>query len=114
MQWLGVVVVSAALILAFLAVRRFALAHTPLDPHGSVTVLVTDGPYRFSRNPIYVGYVGILIGLPLALGTIWGLILCPVLILALYHLVIRFEEQYLADKFGETYAGFRKRVPRWL
>ena len=110
----GVVLVLAGLTLAVMAVRQFSVAHTTLDPHGQVRALVTGGPYRFSRNPIYLGFVLILAGFPLFSGTVWGAILVPVLILNLNNLVIQHEEAYLEKKFGEAYAGYRSRVRRWL
>ena len=111
---LGIVFVLAGLTLAFLAVRQFGLAHTTLDPHGAVTTVVSSGPYRFSRNPIYVGYICALIGLPLALGTYWGAVLSLLLVVGLNTLVIRYEEAYLENKFGDVYTGYRSRVRRWL
>ena len=111
---LGVVLVLAGLALAFMAVRQFSVAHTTLDPHGSVKTIVTSGVYRFSRNPIYLGFVCALIGLPLALGTYWGAALSPLLAMGLNALVIRHEEAYLEKKFGDEYAGYRSRVRRWL
>ena len=113
-EMLGVMLVLAGLGLAFMAVRQFGAAHTTLDPHGSVKTIVTSGPYRLSRNPIYVGFVCTLIGLPLALGTYWGAVLSPLLVLGLNSLVIQHEEAYLEKKFGEAYAGYKSRVRRWV
>ncbi|OGO38980.1 MAG: hypothetical protein A2Z03_03750 [Chloroflexi bacterium RBG_16_56_8] len=110
----GIIVVLAGLTLAFLAVRQLTRAHTTLDPHGSVTKIVTDGPYCFSRNPIYLGYVCALIGLPLAMGAFWGAILSPALMLSLDQFVIRYEEAYLEQKFAKVYSDYRSRVRRWL
>ncbi len=114
LEWTGYILVLMGLGLAFSAVNRFAKAHTTLDPHGSVSVLVLEGPYRFSRNPIYLGFVCTLIGLPLALGIYWGAVLSPLLMALLYRLVIRHEEAYLEKKFGEAYAGYKSRVRRWV
>ena len=111
---LGVVLVLVGLTFAFLAVRQFNRAHTTLDPHSAVNALVTDGPYRFSRNPIYLGFVCTLVGLPLALRTWWGAALSPLLVVGLNTLVIRHEEAYLEKKFGDEYAGYKSRVRRWL
>ena len=77
-------------------------------------VLVDSGPYRLSRNPIYLGFVGILIGMPLALGTYWGLILSPVLVLSLNQFVVQHEERYLREKFPVEYVAYASRVRRWL
>lgn len=74
---IGILLVCAGLVLAFLAVSRFRRAGTSLDPHGSVQTLVTSGPYKLSRNPIYLGFVCAIVGLPLTLGTYWGVVLSP-------------------------------------
>jgi protein-S-isoprenylcysteine O-methyltransferase Ste14 len=113
-RWFGLGLVLAGILPALLAVRQFVRAGTTLNPHGSARVLVTDGPYRLSRNPIYLGYVGTQIGLPLALGSLWGLVLAPALVLALQQLVIRPEESYLHNRFPDEYSAYRKRVSRWF
>ena len=114
MKVFGAVLVFAGLTFAFLGVREFARAHTTLDPHGSVSALVTSGVYRFSRNPIYVGFVCALIGIPLAVGTVWGAAFSPMLVWGLNTLVIQHEEAYLEKKFGDEYARYKSRVRRWV
>lgn len=114
LEWAGYLLVLAGLGLAFSAVNQFVKAHTTLDPHGSVSVLVVEGPYRFSRNPIYLGFICVLVGLPFVLGNYWGAVLSPLLMLSMSRLVIQHEEAYLEKKFGERYAGYRSRVRRWL
>jgi protein-S-isoprenylcysteine O-methyltransferase Ste14 len=76
--------------------------------------LVTSGPYRFSRNPMYVGLSALYLGLALLFNVAWPLALFPVVVMALFRLVIRREERYLAEAFGETYALYAQRVRRWL
>ncbi len=112
--WLGILLVLIGLAFALLAVNQFRTARTTLDPHGSVSAIVMQGPYRFSRNPIYLGFVCMLIGLPLAFGSYWGAVLSPVFVLLMNTLVIQHEEFYLEKKFGETYADYKSRVRRWL
>jgi protein-S-isoprenylcysteine O-methyltransferase Ste14 len=112
--WLGYALILAGVGLGFSAARRFLQEHTTLDPHGSATKVVTSGPYRLSRNPIYLGFILLLIGSGFVFRTYWGLILAPVLMALLHRLVIKHEEEYLKKKFGETYAGYRARVRRWL
>ena len=112
--WLGILLVLAGLSIGFMGVRQLAAEHTTLDPHRPVSTLVTDGPYRFSRNPIYLGFTFILIGLPLALGTYWGLILSPLFVLLIGYLVIQHEESYLGRRFGEMYAAYKNQVRRWV
>jgi len=113
-EWAGYILVFCGLGLAFSAVSQFGKMRTTLDPHGSVSAIVTSGPYRFSRNPIYLGFVCMLIGLPLALGNYWGVVLSPLLMAALYQLVIKHEEAYLEKKFRDVYASYKSRVRRWL
>jgi len=114
LEWTGYILVSVGLGFAFSAVNQFGKMHTTLDPHGSVNAIVTSGPYRFSRNPIYLGFVCTLIGLPLALGNYWGVVLSPLLMMSLYRLVIQHEEVYLEEKFKDVYTGYKSRVRRWL
>ena len=111
---LGVLLVLGSLALAFSAVRQFSRVPTTLHPHAPVTAVVTGGPYRFSRNPIYVCYVCLLVGFPLALNSYWGAVLSPLLVLLLTRLVIQYEEAYLERQFGQVYLDYKSRVRRWL
>ena len=112
--WLGYALVLIGLGLTISAASGFMRARTTLDPHGSVSNIVTSGPYRFSRNPIYLGFVCLMIGFPFIFRTYWGLILSPLLIVLMNWLVIRHEEAYLEKKFGDEYTSYKSRVRRWL
>ncbi len=96
---------------SFLAFRK---ARTTLNPHGQVSAIVSDGIYRFSRNPIYVGFLLMVIGLPLNNGTYWGIVLSPVFVMSMNRLVIEKEEAYLEKKFKDVYTSYKSRVRRWL
>jgi protein-S-isoprenylcysteine O-methyltransferase Ste14 len=96
---------------AFAAMRR---ARTPVDPYQSSTRLVTDGPFRFTRNPLYLSLSAFYLAAGLALNTNWAWVLFPGVILLITWGVIRREERYLARKFGAEYAAYRDRVRRWL
>lgn len=111
---LGILVVLVGLGLAWTASRAMAAAHTPLDPFEPVTALVMQGPYRVTRNPVYLSFLGALIGLPLALGTCWGLLLSPVMVVMITQLVVRYEEINLGQKFGSEYRSYMAKVRRWL
>lgn len=113
-DWTGYLLVFVGLGFAFSAVSQLGKMHTTLDPHGSVSVIVMSGPYRFSRNPIYLGFVCVLIGLPLAVGNYWGAALSPLLMGSFYQLVIKHEEAYLEGKFQDVYTSYKSRVRRWL
>ena len=114
LEWAGTILVFIGLGFAFSAVSQFGKMRTTLDPHGSVSTIVTSGPYRFSRNPIYLGFVFTLIGLPLALGNYWGVVLSPLMMVLMLQLVIKHEEVYLEEKFRDVYASYKSRVRRWL
>ena len=96
------------------AMVRFAGRETPFNPARPARALVTDGPYRLSRNPMYVGMAALYAGAAVASGLIWSLALLPVPLLVLDRVVIPREESHLAARFGEEYHAYRSRVRRWL
>ena len=108
----GLVVVGV--LLGSTAFYVFSKAHTTLNPHGSVSTIVTDGVYRFTRNPIYLAFLLMLIGFPLNSGSYWGVVIAPFMIWSMNRLVIEKEEAYLEEKFGGTYTSYKSRVRRWL
>lgn len=87
---------------------------TTIRPGEKSTALITDGPYRFTRNPIYLGMALVLAGLALLLGSLLPLLVVPFFILVIDALVIRLEERMLTSEFGDTYRSYTKRVRRWL
>ena len=114
LKWLGDVLVILGAGLAFSAISKFKLTHTTLNPHASVSSVVTSGPYRLTRNPMYLAFACLLIGFPLGAKSYWGLILSPLFILLMNSLVIRHEEAYLEKKFAEQYTSYKSRVRRWV
>jgi protein-S-isoprenylcysteine O-methyltransferase Ste14 len=113
-RWIGVGVVLAGVLPGLLAIWYFFRAGTTLHPRGSVSALQTTGPFRYSRNPIYISYFCALIGIPLALGSFWGAVLAPAFVVAMNRLVIEPEERYLQGKFPDQYTAYVKRVRRWI
>lgn len=111
---IGLGLAGIGFLLGILAFYSFMKARTTLDPHGSVKTVVSSGIYRFTRNPIYLGMVLMLVGLPLTFGNVWGIPLAPIFIFLMNKLVIEHEEAYLEKKFGEGYTGYKSRVRRWL
>jgi len=108
----GILVAGGAL-LAW-ATGRFAKAGTNVPTDLPATILVTDGPYRLSRNPIYVALTLIYIGLAASAASAWGLVLLVPLLITMRYGVIAREEAYLAKKFGDTYLTYKTSVRRWL
>jgi len=78
------------------------------------SVIVQTGPFARTRNPMYVGLVLIYLGVVLALNAAWALVGLPVLVLYLHFGVIRREERYLEDRFGDEYINYKATVPRWI
>ena len=114
LRYVGLALTIVGFLFGLGAFVEFQKAQTTLDPHGSTTQLVTSGIYRFSRNPIYLGLLLFVIGLPLYVGSYWGIVVAPVYIFLMNHLVIQHEEVYLERKFGEVYTGYQSRVRRWV
>ncbi len=92
----------------------FVRAKTTPHPNHPVNTLVTWGPYRFSRNPMYVGLSVFTAGLALLANTAWLLAALPAVWLALRRLVIDREEAYLERRFSEEYRSFKARTRRWI
>lgn len=87
---------------------------TTVMPHRAASFLVTEGPFRFSRNPIYLSHVALVFGLGLFLGSPFTLLLTPVLAFGLTRLSIEPEERHLLEKFGDDYRSYMARTRRWL
>ena len=96
------------------AMLHFRRARTSMVPMRPTTALVTSGPYRFTRNPMYVGMAVLYAAVALSLGVIWALAVLPLVIIAVDRLVIAREEPYLERKFGDEYREYKSRVRRWL
>lgn len=92
----------------------FLAARTTPHPNHPVSALVTWGPYRFSRNPMYVGVSTGIAGIALVANTPWVLAALPPVWFALRRLVIDREEAYLERKFGAEYRSFKARTRRWV
>lgn len=91
--------------------RRFNTSPEFGEP---VKAIVQEGPYRFTRNPLYVALTLVLAGLALALDNAWMALGVPLLVLALDRLVIAREEPFLRGKFGAEYEAYSRKVRRWL
>lgn len=95
-------------------VGSFRRARTSLVPIRPATALITDGPFRFTRNPLYLSLALLYLGIALWLGVFWPIVLVPALLLLVQQVVILREEAYLESRFGEAYRAYRARVRRWL
>ena len=114
--WLvpGVLLVGFAAVLVGWAGAVFLKRGTAIYPISRANTLVTVGPYRVTRNPMYVAMSAAYAGLALIGQLHWTLLLLPVVMTACYRLVIRPEEAYLAAEFGEAYRSYKESVRRWI
>jgi protein-S-isoprenylcysteine O-methyltransferase Ste14 len=113
-RWVGWVLFLTPSVLAIAAVRTFRQHHTAIDPLGTVTTIVASGPFRYTRNPMYLSLMVLYVGGTLAFRLPWALVLLLPVFLALHFGVIMPEERHLEATFGEPYRRYRQRVRRWL
>jgi protein-S-isoprenylcysteine O-methyltransferase Ste14 len=107
-------VVAASFVLAGLGLRAFVRARTSVNVYRSSSALIVEGPFRFSRNPLYVSLTMLYCGIALALGNVWMLALgVPVVVVMHYGVILR-EERYLQRRFGAEYERYNASVRRWL
>ena len=111
---LGAVLIGCGVLCAasaFLALRR---ARTPVDPYSPTTAIVSEGSYRFSRNPLYLALSVFYTAAAAVANMLWPLLLLPFVIWGIQRGVISREERYLENKFGEAYLQYKAKVRRWL
>ncbi len=110
----GLALSGLALWLAVSGAQAFKRSGTKIDPRDEALVLVTGGPYRFTRNPMYLGMVTLQLGLALTFSLDWALFGAAVVWAVLHYGVVLREETYLTDKFGKPYVKFLSERRRWL
>ncbi len=110
---IGVLLIAAGLVLAISALGTFKSAKTHAEPWKPSTALVTEGIFKWLRNPMYVGGISILAGLSILLASDWMLVMTIVFGPVIHFGVVKREERYLEAKFGEPYRQYKARVPRY-
>jgi protein-S-isoprenylcysteine O-methyltransferase Ste14 len=100
--------------LAAWGMATFRRAKTAIHPHHSASRLVTHGPYRFTRNPMYTGLTLAYLGGSALLDSAWPIVVLPIVLVVLFKTVISREEMYLSDAFGAEYTEYVASVRRWL
>lgn len=111
---IGAALVVCGLAVMFWGLLTFVRCRTPVVPVQAARTLVIRGPYRFSRNPMYVGLTLAYSGAALLFNVVWPLLVLPVVLVVMTTMVIRREERHLQEMFGEAYAAYRGRVRRWI
>ena len=111
---IGLVLLSVGVLTLLLAFRGMIRHKTTIHPNGATTAIVSNGLYRYSRNPMYLSLTLIYIAVSVAFNAWWGLLLLIPLLLVVQKGIIEREEIYLTRKFGTGYLSYKARVRRWL
>jgi protein-S-isoprenylcysteine O-methyltransferase Ste14 len=114
LQIAGYFLIAIGIVFDFSAIWTMWRARTNILPHKAAGTLVTNGPFRFSRNPIYVGNTITLFAMALAFSNLWYAAAAFAMAFLVDRLAIRREEIHLALRFGETWNAYASRTPRWL
>ena len=110
----GWVEIAIALALCWWAITTFRRLQTPVIPHSRARTLAQEGPYKISRNPIYLGFAVLYVGIALAANALWPLVFLPEALVLAYLFAIKPEEEYLTREFGDSYRDYCSRVRRWI
>ncbi len=113
-RWLGVPLMLAAGLIVATAFRALGRAKTTFDVRKPTTTIVAEGPFRYSRNPMYLSLTLLYMGLAVLINSLWILLLLLPVMIVIQNSVVKREEQYLERKFGETYLRYKAQVRRWI
>ena len=112
--YLGIGLIILGFLIVIWPAASFGRAGTPIKPFEESTYLVTDGMYRVTRNPMYLGMVVVLLGVAVLFGTASPFLLVPVFGWIIQTKFVAFEEVLMEETFGDEYIEYKKRVRRWL
>jgi protein-S-isoprenylcysteine O-methyltransferase Ste14 len=111
---LGGAFIACGALLTGSALLRFRGAGTTVRPDRPATTLVIAGPYRITRNPMYLGLAFAYLGISVAGESVWALILLPVVLIVINRWAIGPEEAFLQRRFGDAYIRYTTKVRRWM
>ena len=110
----GAALAACGFVMIAMGMRRFAAAGTNVPPSLPTTALVVDGIYGWTRNPLYLGTTLVCLGLAVAAGSLWAIVLMVPLLWVINVGAVAPEERYLERKFGDAYRSYKGRVRRWV
>ena len=113
-KWVGVVLALIAIVQAYFARRAMIAVGTNIRPDLPTLAIARTGPYRYTRNPMYLSLSALQVSLAFILNDLSPLVFAIPLVLLLHYGVILREERYLEEKFGSGYLEFKRNVKRWL
>ncbi|MDJ0682489.1 MAG: isoprenylcysteine carboxylmethyltransferase family protein [Xenococcaceae cyanobacterium MO_167.B52] len=112
--YLGIIAVAIGIIIVLFCVYLFRQNNTTIKPFQESSYLVTEGLFNYSRNPIYLGMVIILMGVWIYLGSLTPVFIIPIFTWLIQEIFIKAEELMLEEKFGESYQEYKATVRRWI
>jgi protein-S-isoprenylcysteine O-methyltransferase Ste14 len=110
----GPALILGGALVGILGFQKMSRAGTNVDPYKPSTAIVDGGPYRYTRNPLYVGMTLIYTGISTLANALPPILLLPVVLMVMRRGVIEREERYLEGKFGDEYRAYKARVRRWV
>jgi len=113
-SWLGLVPLAIGLALGFAGAGRFSKVGTSIVPLTTSTVLVTDGPFRLTRNPMYLGFTLLLSGVAVLLNRALPWLVVPIFFAIIWLRFVRHEEVLMEATFGDAYRTYKASVRRWI
>ncbi len=113
-SWIGVAIIIIGVLVVVFPAVSFTAADTTIKPFQESSSLVLSGLYRYTRNPMYVGMVIIIVGTDVLLGSLTPFIAPVFFVLIINKMVISVEEQMLEEAFGDDYRNYKKEVRRWV
>jgi len=111
---LGALPIAVAVLVGFWGAVQFRRHDTTIIPFEQSTALIAEGPYRYSRNPLYLSMTLILVGLWILLGSLSPAVVVPLFVWWISSRFIANEERHLEAQFGRTYLEYKTKVRRWL
>ena len=111
---LGGILIICGAVLPGSAVLKFKEVGTTVRPDRAASTLVTAGPYKVTRNPMYLGMAIVYLGIAIAGQSVWALILLPIVLAIIQRWVIEPEEAFLERRFGAAYISYKEKVRRWI
>lgn len=114
LRLVGIAEIAIAIALMAWAASTFVRFRTPIIPIHRARALVNEGPFRLTRNPMYLGFTVLYIGITFVANAFWPLLFLPEAIVLTYLFAIKLEEAYLTREFGDSYRDYCSRVRRWI
>ena len=112
--WIGFPTIALSFVLFGFVLREFSRSNTSIDHRKPTSEIISTGPFRHSRNPVYVSMTLFVIGVAIAVDSFWGLLMAIPAVLITHQFVVLREEAYLAHKFGDEYRRYKQNVRRWI